>query len=411
MTPVRGSDRAWPDLGRRDNEEHRPTLHDQARPAGDPTSVGASFAPATTAAVDAPNDADRGADVADKTGVVSAGKDAGAGGGCNRSRRGGAMSARSTVVLIRTVTAHSKSRTWMARLRELRTEARSSPGFRGIAAATCGAALFRASRWEWRKAASLGIVTGIAQGALLRAEHRLQREIRNSGDAAAVALWLGSSTPPLGGWAIEPDFGRLIAIELADLPDVVVECGSGATTLLIAALLQRNGRGRLFTLEHDRAYAERMSQRLRAAGLDNVCEVIWAPLTRQSFGETRVHWYDAAKVVDLPEKVDVVLVDGPPAVAPWARWPALEVLADRLTPGASVLVDDGRRREELRTVFRWKAEHDDLELHWHDTVKGTWHLVKSDSTRSPRRAVLVYRYVRRRLNPRPQGSGRWPVQR
>jgi predicted O-methyltransferase YrrM len=320
----------------------------------------------------------------------------------------------STVVLIRTVTAHPTSSTWVARLREVRTEARFSPTCRGVAAAICGAALFRASRWDWRKAASLGVASGIAQGALLRAEHRLHREIRNSGDAAAVALWLGSSTPPLGGWAIEPDFGRLIAIELADSPDVVVECGSGATTLLVANLLQRNGRGRLFTLEHDRAYAARISQQVQAAGLANVCEVIWAPLTPQSFGGQRVHWYDAAKVADLPENIDVVLVDGPPAGAPWARWPALETLGDRLTPGASVLVDDGRRREELRTVFRWQAEHDDLELHWHDTVKGTWRLVKSDGTGSPRRAVFLsryLRYVRRRLNPRPQGYGRWPVER
>ena len=235
----------------------------------------------------------------------------------------------------------------MARLGDVRTEARSSPGFRGITAAMCGAALFRASRWEWRKAASLGIVTGVARAALLRAEHRLGREIRNSGDAAVLAAWIGASTPPLGGWAIEPDFGRLIAIELADSPEVVVECGSGATTLLIATLLQRNGRGRLFTLEHDRAYAERMRQQVQAAGLANVCEVIWAPLTLQSFGEHVLYWYDAAQIADLPENVDVVLVDGPPAVAPWARWPALEVLSDRLTPGASVLVDDGRRGEEL----------------------------------------------------------------
>jgi hypothetical protein len=313
--------------------------------------------------------------------------------------------------LIRTVSARANSRTWAARLGDARTEARSSPGFRGMTAAMCGAALFRALRWEWRKAVSLGIVTGVARAALLRAEHRLGREIRNSGDAAVVAAWLGALTPPLGAWAIEPDFGRLIATELADLPEVVVECGSGATTMLIATLLQRNGRGRLFTLEHDRAYAERMRQQVRAAGLTDVCEVIWAPLAPQSIGGHGVCWYDAAKVAALPESVDVVLVDGPPAVAPWARWPALEALSDRLTLGASVLVDDGRRGDESRTVFRWQAEHPELELHWHDTVKGTWRLVKSGAPRSPGRPASAYRYVRRRLNPRPQGYGRWPIQR
>jgi predicted O-methyltransferase YrrM len=315
------------------------------------------------------------------------------------------------VLLIATVSAHPKRRNWAARVGDARTEARSSAGFRGITTAICGVAISRASGWDWRKAVTLGIVTGAAQGALLRAEHRLQREIRNSGDAAAVAAWLGAWTPPLGAWAIEPDFGRLIAIELADKPDVVVECGSGATTLLIAAFLQRNGRGRLFTLEHDRGYAERIRQQVQAAGMGDVCEVIWASLTPQSFGDQSVHWYDAAKIADLPDHVDVLVVDGPPAVTPWARWPALEVLSDRLAPGAAVLVDDGRRRDELRTVLRWQAEYDDLELHWHDTVKGTWRLVKSDAERPAGRVVSSYRYVRRRLSPRPQGYGRWPVHR
>lgn len=299
----------------------------------------------------------------------------------------------------------------MARLSDARTEARSSPDFRGITAAMCGAAVSRASGSDWRKAAAVGIVTGAAQRALLRAEHRLQREIRNSGDAAAIAAWLGAWTPPLGAWAIEPDFGRLIAIELADRPNVVVECGSGTTTLLISTFLQRNGRGRLFTLEHDRDYAERMRQQVQAVGMADVCEVIWAPLTPQSFGDKGVYWYDAAKIADLPAYIDVLIVDGPPAVAPWSRWPALEVLSDRLTPGAAILVDDGRRRAELRTVLRWHAEHHDLELYWHDTVKGTWRLVRSDAERSAGRAVSSYQYVRRRLSPRPQGYGRWPVQR
>jgi predicted O-methyltransferase YrrM len=299
----------------------------------------------------------------------------------------------------------------VARLGDARTEARSAPGFRGITAAVCGAAISRASGRDWRKAAALGIATGFAQRALLSTEHRLQREIRNSGDAAAVAAWLGALTPPHGAWAIEPDFGRLIAIELADGPDVVVECGSGTTTLLIAAFLERNGRGRLFTLEHDRGYAERMRRQVEVAGMAEACEVIWAPLTPQSFGDQGVHWYDSAKIADLPKNLDVLIVDGPPAVAPWARWPALEVLSDRLRPGATVLVDDGRRGEEQRTVFRWRAEHSDLELYWHDTVKGTWRLVKSDHQGSPGRAVSAYRYVRRRLNPRPPGYGRWPVQR
>jgi predicted O-methyltransferase YrrM len=311
----------------------------------------------------------------------------------------------------RAVAAAPTRRDIASRARDMSTEVRLAPGFRGVAAAMGSAAAARGAGCSWRKAAGLGIASGVLQGALLRTEYRVSREIRNSGDAAALAAWLGEATPPLGAWAIEPDFGRLIAMELADAPDTVVECGSGVTTLLIAAFLHRNERGRLFSLEADRAFAERARAQLRAAGLADVCEIIWAPLVEQSVGGHTVCWYDPAQLGQLPARIDLLVVDGPPAVRRWARWPAVETFIDRLAPGAAVLVDDGRRRDERRTVFRWRAEHNDLELHWHDTIKGTWRLVKADAPGAPSPVVSAYQRARRGLNPRPGGYGRWPVQR
>jgi tRNA A58 N-methylase Trm61 len=254
-------------------------------------------------------------------------------------------------------------------------------------------------------------MTGVLARTVAAAEHRITREVRNSGDAAAVAAWLGQSTPPLGGWAIEADFARLVASELSRAPETVVECGSGTTTLLIARLLERNRRGSLFSLEHDHDYAERTRREVEAAGLGHRCRVMWAPLASQQFGELTVDWYDAARVAELPDAIDVLVVDGPPSLTPWARWPAVEALHDRLSLGATVLLDDGRRRDERRTVFRWRAEHTDLELHWYDTVKGTWRLARSDAAEPSSRAISAYQHVRRTLHPRPAGFGRWPVQR
>jgi predicted O-methyltransferase YrrM len=305
----------------------------------------------------------------------------------------------------------AKRRGFTVRLRDAGTEARRSPMLRGLALGVCGAAVARGSGQNWRAAAGLGMASGVFQHALLAGEQRLAREARNAGDAAALAAWLGESTPPMGAWAIEPDFGRLVASELMRSPATVVECGSGTTTLLIGRLLRRNGRGRLFSLEHDRSFAERTQQQVDTAGLSDVCRVIWAPLGRQSFGSRIVPWYDPAKVSELPRGIDLLVVDGPPAVVPWARWPALEVLMDRLGPGATVLVDDGRRRDEQRTVFRWRAEHSGLSVEWHDTVKGTWRLQKSDDRPSPGLAAAAYQRARRALHPRPPGFGRWPVAR
>lgn len=272
-------------------------------------------------------------------------------------------------------------------------------------------ALARAAGSPARQAAGLGLVAGLARRELLGARHEVLREIRNCADASALAAWLGDRMPPLGTWGIEPDFGRLIADQLLCEPDTVVECGSGTTTLLIGGFLRRNGHGRSFSLEHDAGFAESTERQLRGAGLSDVCTVIRAPLRRQAFGGELVSWYDVDRLDKLPEAIDLLVVDGPPMAEPWARWPALGVLGDRLRPGATILVDDGRRRAERRTVLRWLSSGADLELFWHDTVKGSWRLVNAGGGSASTGAGRRFRAVRRALIPRPAGYGRWPAQR
>ena len=262
-----------------------------------------------------------------------------------------------------------------------------------------------------RQAAGLGLVAGLARRELVGARHESLREVRNSADASSLCGWLGDRSPPLGTWTIEPDFARLIAGQLMHAPDTVVECGSGTTTLLIGGFLLRNGRGRLFSLEHDPRFAASTQRQIDAAGLSGVCRVICAPLKPQAFDGELVAWYDLDCLGELPEAIDLLVVDGPPADRAWARWPALIVFGDRLRPNASILVDDGRRREESRTVFRWLNSRADLELYWYDTIKGSWQLVRSQDSKSSTGVRARYHAIRRALNPRPAGFGRWPVHR
>ena len=309
------------------------------------------------------------------------------------------------------VDSRRTGRRWRDRLVTLQLEAQGWPELRGIATAAGVLAAARASGAPLRPAAGLGLIAGLARRELLRARHESLREVRNSADASALAGWLGDRSPPPGAWAIEPDFARLIADQLTRNPDTVVECGSGTTTLLIGGFLRRNGRGQVFSLEHDSRFAESTQRQIEAAGLSDVCQVIYAPLKPQAFGDEVLGWYDLDCLGGLPEAIDLLVVDGPPADGPWARWPALCVLGDRLRPNASILVDDGRRREECRMVFRWLASRVDLELYWHDTIKGSWQLVRAPDTKRVTGIRGRYRAIRRALNPRPAGFGRWPVQR
>jgi predicted O-methyltransferase YrrM len=137
----------------------------------------------------------------------------------------------------------------------------------------------------------------------------------------------------------------------------IVECGSGASTIVIARLLAERGRGRLVALEHDRAWADRTAGRLSAEGLASRARVVLAPLCHHPIAEPGCRWYDERALAELPERIDLLLVDGPPASAPRiarARYPALPLLASRLRPGATVVLDDAGRPGEAWVLERWR---------------------------------------------------------
>ncbi len=101
-------------------------------------------------------------------------------------------------------------------------------------------------------------------------------------------------------------------------PDIV-ELGSGVSTVILARLLRELGAGQLLAVEHDQQ---------------------WAALEGTA--------------------VDVLVVDGPPAWRPGsahARFPALDMLAPFLAPGATVVLDDVERAGERDVLQRWSREH------------------------------------------------------
>jgi hypothetical protein len=73
---------------------------------------------------------------------------------------------------------------------------------------------------------------------------------------------------PLRGWALSPD---AIVYILADLEHrknpIVVEFGSGESTIILASALERKNGGRLLTIEHDELFMKQLMERLEAAHL------------------------------------------------------------------------------------------------------------------------------------------------
>lgn len=145
-----------------------------------------------------------------------------------------------------------------------------------------------------------------------------------SADAALldrVLYWLGESSGP------------------------VLECGSGVSTLVLAAGVSGTTR-RLVSLEHDTKWAERVSKALpkdTRADLD----ILVRPLV--SHGE--YDWYDVDES-SIPGSIGFVFCDGPPGSTRGGRRGLEPVLQDRLAPGAVVLFDDTRRPTEHEIVER-----------------------------------------------------------
>src|SRR4051794_39372250 len=135
----------------------------------------------------------------------------------------------------------------------------------------------------------------------------------------------------------------------------IVECGSGVSTVVLTRLLRERGTGRLLALEHDGHWAALVNEQLRREALDDIARVVHAPL------EGEPPWYPAAVLRGLPDELDLLLVDGPPAYAAGhqaRRAPALPRLRERLVAGAAVVLDDIARPGERAIVADWDAATD-----------------------------------------------------
>ncbi|PJI94254.1 class I SAM-dependent methyltransferase [Luteimicrobium subarcticum] len=213
-------------------------------------------------------------------------------------------------------------------------------------------------------------VDAAAERTAVRAEtavHLLEGTLLTEAQALQQLLARYSPTVPLpdvAGWALAPS-AILRLVDLVErMPlDLVVECGSGTSTLWISHALRQRGRGRLVSLEHNARFAERTRALLADHGLAEYAEVRHCPLVPRATPHGEQSWYDvdAATLDD----VGLLVVDGPPErTGPAARYPALPVLRRSLAPGATVVVDDVQRPDEAAAVRDWLREDPTLTKEW-----------------------------------------------
>ena len=176
--------------------------------------------------------------------------------------------------------------------------------------------------------------------------------------------------PAMRGFAIAPDFALLLTELIADeRPELVVETGSGVSTLVIAYGLEKLGRGRVIALDHDAGYAAATRAELERHGLSGYATVVHAPLEPLEIDGEHHRWYARAALAGLPP-IDLVVDDGPPRyLGDMLRYASLPELASRLAP-RGVFVLDVIADEERAILARWAQRLPEFRQQLLDTRKG-----------------------------------------
>lgn len=208
---------------------------------------------------------------------------------------------------------------------------------------------------------------------------RLEHQRLRAWHSASLLSVIDKQVPPLpfmDGWVAAPDFVAESVREVrTNPPELVVELGSGVSTIFLASAIRDNGRGYLVSFDHDEAFADQTRRLLRASGLDRWAEVRHAPLVFED-GET---WYAKGSFSDL-NKIGVLIVDGPPAAdQPLIRQGAGKVLGQRMAVGSRILLDDSEREGERAIVKNWLREYPTWRAEYFNLERGCFRIVVSEA--------------------------------
>lgn len=178
--------------------------------------------------------------------------------------------------------------------------------------------------------------------------------------------------PSLTGWAISPELAAtLVTLIRTHEPDVILELGSGTSTIVMGYAVEQKGRGQVLSLDHSRQYGAQTERQLAAHALQDWTEVRHAPLKPFEQQGTTWSWYDLDAIED-DLTIDMIVIDGPPyETGTMARYPAVPALYDHLSEDAIIVLDDAYRDEERAMLNCWREVYTDFTVEFEESPTGT----------------------------------------
>ena len=181
------------------------------------------------------------------------------------------------------------------------------------------------------------------------------------------------------GWQADEDYLIIIAKHILDKkPRIIVEAGSGLSTVVMARAMQVNNfEAKLTSMEHLPEYRERTLGWLKERNIGHYVNLKCFELT----GVPAFYRYNFRI-----SRIDMMVVDGPPSnVHPMARYGAKRLFKS-LSPGASVFLDDLNRPGERAIHDIWGWELKNFKFTKVETKRG---LLVLEKERGDKQKVLV----------------------
>ena len=209
-----------------------------------------------------------------------------------------------------------------------------------------------------------------------------ERDVRRIAKAQSDAAWehyrqsefyaqlirlldLTAPIPSTRSWAASPDvLLTLLDLAKSSKPTRILDLGSGMSTLVLAKSAPQAS---IISIDNSEEFAGKTRKLLDTHGVTNV-DVRVAPLTPHTTG---VDWYELSKLADI-SNIDLLFIDGPPGSKnPKARHPAIVECVARLSPRATIVIDDAGRDGEkaMANEFAKALPNHTLEFLSHE--KGT----------------------------------------
>lgn len=129
----------------------------------------------------------------------------------------------------------------------------------------------------------------------------------------------------------------------------VLECGSGASTLLLALLAEKYDR-HVWSFENHGQWSVHVREVLAGLELSRLT-VCHTPL--RNYGD--YDWYELPGLF-LPHDFGLVVCDGPPGTVQGGRYGLIPVMGQYLRSDCRILLDDTHRRNEKELIRRWAGE-------------------------------------------------------